>query len=384
MKIIRILTICIISLLSVQRVVASPIDTANILSKLTAKLMFIKTLRYHYAREFNYVKDNYFSKDEADCYMEFDGKQVSKFQLSSKNMMQIFNGTEYFSLSENDKTYELTTHPAQQTFSHFSYFYNSIQALRSILAGVSLDSSIIKTAGDTTISNKNYTVLKLTMQNKSIDYLGSAMHFTKQVTIFYTIIINPDTWFPVRIIQRNNLAPNDFTSVVYTAIEANVAKPDASTWLFTDYLNEYKPKQKEQITPLVATETSIAAWQLPAFFGKSGSQMISSNSLSDKPVLLDFWIKNCGYCMESFVHLKDLQRRYGDKVHIVSINSFDPVSDVAFFYKREKPGYKMLYQGRALAKKLGIEDRGYPTVIILAKGGSFEKDAIEKILQQNL
>ena len=390
MKIFRLLTIFAISLMPNKRIVASPVDTTVIISNLVAKLISIKTLRYHYARELNYVKDNYFSKSEADCYIEFDGNQVSRFQMCSKNSIQIFNGIDYFSLNKSDKTYELTTPATQQMFSNFSYFYNSIPALRSVLADIVLDKSIIKAASDTIILNKNYVVLKLAMQNKAIGYLGSTMHFTKQTTNYYTIIIDPNTWLPICIIQRDSLAPDDFANIVYTAIDTNAVKPEASTWLLSTYLNEYKLRQKEKVTPLVTTGTGIGKWELPAFMGKNGSQIISSNSLNDKPVLLDFWIKNCGYCMESFVHLKDFQRRYGNKIHIVSINAFDPVHDVAFFYNREKPLYRMLYQGQALAKKLGIEDRGYPTVIILAKGGNvvysgnFDINVIEKVLQNIL
>lgn len=63
---------------------------------------------------------------------------------------------------------------------------------------------------------------------------------------------------------------------------------------------------------------------------------------------------------------------------------------ISFFYKREKPGYRMLYNGRTLAQKLGVESNGYPTVMIadrqqkLVYIGDFDKNRIESVLINKL
>lgn len=360
-------------------------DAKALINKVAAKLSSFKSVRYHYSREMNYFKDNYFAKSHADCYLEFDGQMVSRFQLKSDNLLQVYNGENYFSLDYTDKTYQMTEHPKQQSFAGFSYFYNSIPSFRNMLSAVAADDSVTKTAGDTMINNAKYAVIKLSMQNKQIDYLGSYMHFTKQVTIFYTLLIDPKTWLPWQIIQRGNISPGDFTKVTYTDIQTTPAKPEASSWKLTNYTTEYKPKPIAQKVQLPTIGSILPYWELPEYTAQS-NKVFTSDSLKNKMVLYDFWIKNCGYCMESFSHLKELQQLYGNQAQIISINAFDPVSDVAFFYKRESPGYRMLYNGRALAQKLGVEASGYPTVMIadqqgkLVYVGSFDRKKIETIL----
>lgn len=93
--------------------------------------------------------------------------------------------------------------------------------------------------------------------------------------------------------------------------------------------------------------------------------------------------------MESFKHLKELQVKYGQRnVQIITINAEDSRQDVDFFYKREKPAYQMLYEGQQLAKKLGVEDNGYPTVILadtngkVVYAGDFDKEKITKLIDK--
>ena len=104
---------------------------------------------------------------------------------------------------------------------------------------------------------------------------------------------------------------------------------------------------------------------------------------------MEFWIKNCGYCMQAFPEIRELQKKYGDKIEILSINAYDKKEEIDFFYKREKPAYKMLYSGEKLAESLGIYS--YPTTLILDGSGKviyssagFDKVAIEQIIKTSI
>jgi len=111
--------------------------------------------------------------------------------------------------------------------------------------------------------------------------------------------------------------------------------------------------------------------------------------LKGKIIVMEFWIKNCGYCIAAFNSLKELQTKYGDEIEILSINAYDKNEDIAFFYTRENPVYKMLYNGNSVAKKLGINS--YPTVLIIDTHGpvlysstGFNKEKIEAIITQTM
>jgi len=387
MKTIKLLFTSLIGLTIAQISFAQ--DANYILNKVSSKLASLQSLKYHYKRELNYFKDNYFSKSESECYLEFNGKSISGFQFISKDVSQFFNGNEYFLLDHNKRTYELTPHPSQQMFTRLSYLYNAIPTLRNSLPGILSDDSIKKQAGDTSIGNKYFKLLKLSMKSKTIEYPTGLSSFSQPIEIYYTLIVDMATGMPLEVIQRNNINAKDFTRVTFTAIDTKPTRPKQSTWQFTSYLKDYKPKEKEASKRLIAVGDILDNWNLPEYSSQSTTHIFRSDSLKGKLVLLDFWIKNCGYCMESFAHLKTLQNNYGKQVQIVSINAFDPMSDVEFFYKREKPGYKMLYDGRTLAQKLGVESRGYPTVVITKNdkviyAGNFENDAIEKVFKANL
>ncbi|SFS75414.1 TlpA family protein disulfide reductase [Mucilaginibacter polytrichastri] len=331
------------------------------------KLLAMQSINYHYTRETNYYKDNYFSNISADSYMEFDGEKVSRFQLNSETSKQIYNGTVYFALNKKDHTYALTTHVDQKIFSSFSYFNNSIPSFRFMLKYIIQNDSIGKTQHDTTLAGNPYKVVGLTMQNKVIDYLGGYMKFTKQVTIYYDLIIDAATSLPYQIIQRNNIEKADFVRVTYTNINTSPVKPAELTWYYSTYTKDYKPEKKAAIKPIITVGTTLAAWQLPEY-KNNDIAMLQSSSLKGKVVFMEFWIKNCGPCMEMFPVLKSLQQKFNNQaVQILTVNAYDSSKDVGFFYYREKPAYKMLYAGEALAKEVGIAF--YPQAILLDKSG---------------
>jgi thiol-disulfide isomerase/thioredoxin len=217
------------------------------------------------------------------------------------------------------------------------------------------------------------------------------MQFTKDVTIYYKVIIDPVTWLPYQVLENNNIDKDGYsTKIVFTDIDTNPAKPDEYSWFYSTYQNEYQPEKKEKQDPLIAAGAAMRFdWSLPEYQTK-GNPVFQSNGIKGKLILLDFWIKNCGPCMESFPVLKQLQAKYGgDKFQLVSINAYDKKQEIDFFYKRERPNYKMLYNGASFAKSLGIY--GYPTVVLIDGTGKvlyshsgFDHAMIESLIKANL
>jgi thioredoxin-related protein len=68
------------------------------------------------------------------------------------------------------------------------------------------------------------------------------------------------------------------------------------------------------------------------------------------------------------------------------VNAYDDKGEISFFYKREKPAYRMLYNGEKLANQLGVY--GYPAVIITDEQGKviyaqmgFNEKEVTKVLE---
>jgi thiol-disulfide isomerase/thioredoxin len=365
-------------------------EAVSILRKTSERLIALRTLRYHYAREVNDGKNNSSSKAAADCYIEFTGDsnmQVARFHLKSADRVQIFNGQEYFTLNEDDHTLAVEENVSADRFKSLSYFYNSIPALRSSLKTIVTDTSITKTVHDTLLNGKTYKLISVAMRNKSIGYLGGFQKFTQAVTIYYNLIIDPADLMLYQVLEHNSIDHQYHTKVTYSAINATPAVPPATSWFYSTYLAQYKRTVKRELRPLIAIGSLLPGWALPEYTPQKLST-VKSEGFKNKLVMIDFWIKNCGYCMESFPVLKQLEQRYRDKMQLLTVNAYDPIDDVKFFYNREKPTYKMLYNGRNLANQLGIA--GYPTVLLINKEGKviysglFDRAKIEAVIKDHI
>jgi thiol-disulfide isomerase/thioredoxin len=359
---------------------------------MTDKLASLKSVAYNYNQEINSSKNNYNSTLTGKCFLVFnyDDKQtISKFRIETKDRILIYNGTEYFCLSKASKTYTLTEQASHKLFSNHSFFLNSLQTLRYAANEISANDSILKHQRDTLIGGKTYKLVQLAMFKKSLSYAANSP-FTKDVTVYYKVIIDPATWLPYQVLQNNSIDKDGYTKTVFTDINTDPVKTDEYSWFYSTYQNEYKPEKKEVHDPLIAAGTLMPVdWSLPEYSAKE-SPAFQSNGIKGKLILLDFWINNCGWCMESFPVLKQLQAKYGsDKFQLISINAYDKKQEIDSFYKREKPNYKILYNGAAFAKSLGIYS--YPTVVLIDGMGKvlyshngFDHAKIETLIKANL
>jgi thiol-disulfide isomerase/thioredoxin len=184
------------------------------------------------------------------------------------------------------------------------------------------------------------------------------------------------------IIDRNSILKDQYyTKTIFTNITTKPSAPVATSWFISGH-NGYTLKENPRRKPMIAVGSRLPAWSLALMSARDGDSLHSA-SLGGKKTIMEFWIKNCGYCMAAFPEIKELQEKYGKEINVVSINAYEERKEVAFFYDREKPAYKMLYGGEKLANQLGIY--GYPAVIVLDENGvvvyagsGFEKAGLVK------
>jgi thiol-disulfide isomerase/thioredoxin len=362
------------------------------LQKMADRLMRLEAVSCHYHTDINNNKDNYHGDITGDCFVTFrkdDIRRVATFRLQSDWGSLIYNGHDLFTLNERDSTYAIRNEPADKDFSHLSLFYHSLPTLRNMLPAIERDDSITKTEGDTLIANRPYKTIRLSMYRRSLEYGDSHQPFTIDVTLFYTLVVDPASYLPCEIIERNNIDGDEYVATTYlTAINTQPVPSAEWPWSLPAIQQKYHLAGVPATTPLIAAGMSLPDWVLPAF-STHGDTTIRSGELRGRLLVLDFWIKNCGPCMESWPHLQALQKKYGASMQLLSINAEDSRKDVAFFFIREHPAYKMLYNGKALAAQLGVP--AYPTLIIvdstgkvLYSGVGFDEAKIEGIVRSNL
>ncbi|RDC58263.1 TlpA family protein disulfide reductase [Pedobacter chinensis] len=370
------------------------IDAEHVLRKTSKTLNELKSISYNSYREINNFKDNYFAQNSGASYFEYGftaENKVIRFQLHSDNTLQVYNGTEYFILDQKEKTIELERKSIKQ-LSGLSLLYNSITTIRLALPMLLKDPGIPKSLKDTLIENKIYYLVKFELNRKSIDFPNGFSSFDSEVIKYYKLIIDKETSLPYMIFDGNSISKDEYyTKTIFSNIDVNPKLPTKNSWFYSSY-TDYETKKKIIQKPMVTIGDILPDWSLPRY-GSSNLEKVRSDDLKGKIILMEFWIKNCGYCMLAFPEIKELEEKYGNQIEILSVNAYDKKEEVDFFYKREKPGYKMLYDGEKFANDLGIY--AYPATIMLDKKGEviysskgFNKEeteqAIKKALQSNL
>ena len=362
----------------------------DVIKKTSETLNNLPSISYSSYREINNFKDNYFSKNSGNSYFEYNAAvegKVAKFQLQNEKRLQVYNGTEYFLLDNTDKTVELEKRTVNQLGS-ISLLYNSITTLRIVLPLLLEDSTILKSLKDTLIDNQSYHLVEFALHKKSMEFPSGFNNFDSEVIKYYKLVIDKATNLPFMIFDGNSISKDQYyTKTVFTNINVNPKSPTEDSWYYSSYKG-YEQKKKETQKQMITVGSFIQNWELPKYDIKK-SDMLKSTDLNGKVVLIEFWIKNCSYCMLAFPEIKELQEKYGKKLEIISINAYEKKEEIDFFYKREKPAYQMLYNGEKFANGLGIY--AYPASIILDKNGKviytsqgFNKEKIEQLLNEIL
>jgi len=363
-------------------------DADKIFKQMAEVLDKLPSLQYDSYREINNYKDNYFAKNNGTSYLDFDSQAESKalrFQLRSERSLQVYNGTEFFQLDESDKTYDFGKKNLR-SLGNLSLLYNSIATLRISLPLIAEDAGIPKSVRDTSIEGRAYYLLKFELYKKTLAFPDGFSGLDAEVTRYYDLVVDKRTLLPYIIIDRNSIMKDQYyTKTIFTNVEPMPKKPSPASWFFS-YYTGYSPRQELKRNPLVKVGTSLPAWVLPVYKGDTADS-IDYAAFKGRKVVMEFWIKNCGYCMAAFPEMKTLQEKYGKQVDILAVNAYDDREEIAFFYKRDKPGYSMLYNGEKLATSLGIY--AFPVVVVLDETGKviyshegFNKEQIEKILEK--
>ncbi|MFC7523225.1 TlpA family protein disulfide reductase [Parapedobacter sp. GCM10030251] len=365
-------------------------EATDVLKKTCETLNNLKRISYSSHREISNIRSNDFVKNSGDSYFEYHPNKegnVSRFQLYSTDAFQVYNGTEYFLLNHKDCTIDLQKATINK-LGNLTLLHNSITTLRVALPLLIANDSIPKSIQDTLIDNKSYYLIKFELYKKTLDFPKGVWGLKSDVTRFYTLIVDKMTYLPYIVFDSNSIE-NDryYTKTVFTNINTDPMEPTENSWFFSSY-NGYKPLKDEAQKPMISVGHALPNWKLPEI-KKQTTDTLTSSDFKGKMILVEFWIKNCGYCLAAFPELKALQEKYGKQIEILSINAYEAKDDVTFFYNRESPAYRMLYDGQALADKIGIY--GYPTIILVDRAGKvayvslgFNTEKIEAAIKKAL
>ncbi|HEX8277761.1 MAG TPA: TlpA disulfide reductase family protein [Segetibacter sp.] len=343
-------------------------EADSVLLKVHEKLKGLKNMKYESMRELNYSSENYLRTSNWSVYYDFqttDTVTGFTFQIDDPTLMQVYNGTEKFDLNKKTKTIQVSQTPNRNSFAGLSALYNSIITLKNILPLITFDKTATKEIADTSINNQRYSLVTINIGKRRIQNLGNGFDaMTTKSNFIYRITIDKNNYLPVEVLQKND-SNNDFIKTRFNHIETNTSPLSETSWFYSTYADDYKPAADIPIPQLISNGSLSPDWRLEVY---NGAKTIALSDLKGKVVLLDFWIKNCGACIQSVTHLNELNSKFKNKsFEILSINSYDSKEDISWFCNKHKTNYPILIKGKEVAEKYGVST--FPTFFIIDKTG---------------
>jgi thiol-disulfide isomerase/thioredoxin len=357
----------------------------EVLSKSSEKLNSCTTIKYLHQRDY-FTGDKHYLL-EGESFLDFTSIDTIirlKYQIKSGVNEFFFNGTETFIINKNDKTLRITNKPGANDMAGGSFFYNSIVSLRRTLPLIIEDKQIDKQLKDTVINNDEYYVVSFSLFKKNLNSFGGYSPITEERTFNFQLLVDKNSYLPFMLIQTNN-ADEHSSKVTYTNIEIN-KQTDEKNWYYSTYLPEYKIAAEKKEAVLLPPGFKMPAFELPLF---DSEKSVSSQQYKNKVLLLEFWIRNCGPCIESVPKLNHIYEEYKSKgLEILAVNSIDTKPTVEYFIRKYKPNYAVAYNGENVSATFGVS--AFPTVFVLNRkgeiiySGGFHYDAIIKTIKKEI
>lgn len=367
----------------------NPNNDLAIFNKVAKTLNGLKAVQYTYRREFSYPSEGYLMKSEGQMYLDFttDVQLVGfRYQYVSKGEFMIFNGAERFDNDIETKTINIKRNLKKTSFEGNSWVYNSFATLRNALPMVIADNSIAKTVADTLFNGKKCYTLKFVLPNKLLTYLGTGYSPVTIVrTFIYKVVVDHSTNLPLAVLQTNT-TNNDLNRTDFVNPTTKAKSPAETSWYYSSYLDKYTIAQPGKPIELIKTGLPAPDWQLS---DAAGNASLSLSQYKGKLVLMEFWIKNCSYCINAVPALNAMQRRYpADKFKILAINMEDSKEMIAVFKEKQKSEYDLLIGDKKIGKDYGIHS--FPTVVLADKAGNiiyagdYKSKELDELIKTNL
>lgn len=344
------------------------ITAEDVLKKTHAKLASLRSIGYKVRIEYNYASEGYLSEMNSDNYIDFvpeDSIIGIRYQFSSAEQFDVYNGSERFILKKAPKTIIIQPKPAVDNLKNVTLLQFSPLMIRNALPRVLSDNAISKSVSESTLNATPVYLVELTLNRAFIDSgNGEISPMSIDRKTIYKIAIDKKTFLPLQI-SRGNKVNVDFNRATYSSLVTDPKAPTDTSWFYSSFTDEYKPAETSKIVPIKAGEFAPDL-DLPIFGTTKNASLAAEKG---KIVLLNFWIYHCGYCQDSVPKLNAIfdKFRSSKNFSMLTVNVGDSEKLIQLFVKNLKPKFPILRNGEEAAKQYGVD--GYPLSVLVGRDG---------------
>ncbi|MGS2765282.1 TlpA family protein disulfide reductase [Sinomicrobium sp. M5D2P9] len=376
--------------------------TANCLAQQTANELIEKTIselnnieQIKYYSSFEAIENGIAYSQSMDT-VYFDFTEVSenrdlRYILSNLDARIIYDGKDQIATFHKDKLIVNFDPPAIN-----NPLLLTLYPLKKLLPET-LNNKLVEISRekDTLIGNRPSYKIDLKFSGGRFDWNSLRVEnmpsgFSDTITIF----IGKSDYYPTKITMYNGLTGS--LSRTFEEYEPNYKLADAE-WaglnLPEDYqhvsLQEYTAMLQEKPSKNIGQNANLKFWKLKDI---ETNRLVDFSNLSHKLVLLEFWFKHCGPCVQAVPFMNDLQTRFENKglaVFGVEFNENFPRENLLEYLKKIQVKYPSLYQGKEMS--INFEVNAAPTFLLFDNEGSLlfstvglDKEELLKAIESNL
>lgn len=370
----------------------------SILEKTISNIYGIETVKYQ--STFQSIENGATYIDRTDTIF-FDFRNTTfqstpKYHLTSSDSELIYDGKRHIATWVNEKVILTNESPNAN-----NPLLLTLYAVKKILPKLMTNSDIELTRkNDTLINGKNLYVFDFNYKNGRIDWDKFTSERVEGAETEITLMISMSDYLPRKMIMDNG--PSGTMSRTYDKFDfeyipkeivwtGELLPKDYSKMTFSQYYELKKIEMKSlkvgSSEPQVVKD--VESWKLP--YLKMDS-MADFSKLKGNLILLEFWFKNCGPCVQAVPSLNAIYQKYkSDQFHLFGIEFQENFSqeNLIEYVDKIRIAYPTLYKGKNIASYYGIS--AAPTFILIDKQGDvvyaqsgFKEEEITKLIEANL
>ncbi len=367
----------------------------KILSKTVSELNSLEKIELQTITHYKQKEMGLDKIDTAYCYFDFstdDSLIGAKYQIVFNQGLQVYNGSQAFSVDDNEERIIYTNEPELYDASSSIFMMNSLWSIKKLLPIFINDTLVtINRLNDTIIHDIGNYVFKIELKDKYIN-IGAVLTEKEETKSIYNLLISKKTYLPT---EFTSIFPDNqgFWSSSFSSFNLNKTMPD-SIWDIDKLPKEYMRLSKKELSESFRKKTALQVgqkaidWKLPLL---NSNDSIQLSNLNSSLVLLEFWFPYCSGCVVAIPEINEIYDKYLDKgLKVYGIEIAQPNDKGLLEYiQKQNIKYPTLHTGKEVANNYGVN--AAPTFLLIDKDGiikyasvGLNKDELINAIEDNI